>query len=252
MKPRLFAVATVLALGASLLTVPSHAQQPDTPTGPPDSGQGGGRMRMGRGVMGTVTDVASDHYTVKTDSGDTYTVHYSANTRIMKQPPMPAGAQAQQGGGRGMGMGGNPPQPIKATDIKVGDAIMAGGEIDAANKSIGAMFIVQIDPERAKQMREMQANYGKTWLAGRVTAVSETKVTIEGGMDRGTHTFVADENTTFRKRRDPITLGDIQVGDMVRAEGSVKDGQFVATTVNVMMPQAQGGPARRQDAQPPQ
>ena len=25
-------------------------------------------------------------------------------------------------------------------------------------KSVGAVFIVQIDPERAKQMREMQAN----------------------------------------------------------------------------------------------
>ena len=45
------------------------------------------------------------------------------------------------------------------------------------------------------------------------------KVTLQGGPDNAAHTFVADENTTFRKRRDPITLGDIQVGDMVRVEG---------------------------------
>jgi hypothetical protein len=42
---------------------------------------------MGRGVLGTVTEVAADHYTIKTDAGLTYTIHYSANTRIVKQPP---------------------------------------------------------------------------------------------------------------------------------------------------------------------
>ncbi len=93
---------------------------------------------------------------------------------------------------------------------------------------------MQIDPERAKQMREMQANYGKTWLAGKVTAIDGVKVTLLGQVDSTPRTFTADENTTFRKRRDPITLADIQVGDMVRVEGAVKDGAFLATTVNAM------------------
>ena len=98
----------------------------------------------------------------------------------------------------------------------------------------------------------MEANYGKTWLMGRVTAINEVKVSLEGGPDRAAHTFVADENTTFRKRRDPITLADVQVGDMVRAEGAVKDGAFVATTVAVMSPPPNGGPNRGGDngAQP--
>jgi hypothetical protein len=116
----------------------------------------------------------------------------------------------------------------------VGDVVAALGEVDAAAKSIGAALVLQIDPERAKQMREMQANYGKTWLMGKVTAINETKVTLEGSLDKAAHTFVADENTTFRKRRDPITLADIQVGDVVRAEGAVKDGIFVAASVSVM------------------
>jgi preprotein translocase subunit YajC len=186
---------------------------------------------MGRGVMGTVTEISPDHFTIKTDSGDLYTIHYSVNTRIMKG-----------GGGQRRGQGGdnefpmNPPTPIKASDIKVGDAIGASGEYDANTKSVGAVVIFQIDPERAKQMREMQANYGKTWIMGKVTAINEAKVTLQGGPDNATHTFVADENTTFRKRRDPITLADIQVGDMVRAEGAVKDGAFLATAVAVMSP----------------
>src|ERR1700744_3562540 len=45
----------------------------------------GGFPGGGRGILGTVTEVTSDHYTIKTDSGEMYTVHYSVNTRMMKQ-----------------------------------------------------------------------------------------------------------------------------------------------------------------------
>ncbi len=205
-------------------------------------GRGWGGGFGGRGVAGTVTEVAGDHYTVKNENGETYTIHYSANTRVMKQP-------AQRVGSDGMR---TPPEEIKASDIKVGDAIMAQGEVDTAAKSVGAMMVMKIDPERAKEMREMQANFGKTWLMGRVTAISDTKVTIESPVDNAEHTFVADENTSFRKRREPVTLADVEVGANVRVDGAVKEGVFVATAVNLMvMPPANGGPARR-DGPPPQ
>ncbi|HLY42525.1 MAG TPA: DUF5666 domain-containing protein [Terracidiphilus sp.] len=258
MRIRLVA-AVVLGLGIT----GAYAQ--DQGSAPQEPGQGQGRwqgrgarggsfgmMGQGRGTMGTVTEVAADHYTIKTELGETYTVHYSVNTRIMKQPPRPQGARGEE---RGMGGGGNPPQAIKASDIKVGDAIAASGEVDANAKSVGAVFVMLIDPERAKQMREMEANYGKTWLAGRVTAINDAKVTLEGGPKNETQTFVADENTTFRKRRDPITLGDIHPGDMVRVDGAVKDGSFLATSVAVMGPpptrQLGGGPADGQPAGTP-
>jgi hypothetical protein len=202
---------------------------------------GGGMMGGGRGVMGTVTGVAAEHYTIRTDAGDTYTVHFSANTRIMKQ-------MAQR---RGPGeSGGTPPQPLKPTDIKVGDVLAALGELDTTAKSIGAMLVLQVDPERAKEMREMQASYGKTWLMGKVTAVDGDKVTLIGSVDRAAHSFVADENTTFRKRRDPITLADILVGDTVRVTGAVKDGIFVAASVVAMGMPPEGGPMVPRDNQP--
>ena len=203
---------------------------------------------MGRGLMGTVTEVAADHYTIKTDAGDVYTVHFSANTRIVKQGAgmrrsggggggQGAGWGGGQGGGGGMGRGGygggNPPQQLKPSDIKVGDVIGVMGDIDATAKSVGATVIAQVDPERVKQMREMEANFGKTWLQGKVTAINETNITLTGMLDNAPHTVVADENTTFRKRRDPVTLADIQVGDTIRVEGAVKDGVFTATSVNV-------------------
>ena len=44
----------------------------------------------------------------------------------------------------------------------------------------GAVFILQLDPERARQARELQAAYGKTWLAGRITSIDGTKITVDG------------------------------------------------------------------------
>ena len=259
-----------LALGAAVLCAQDANSAPPAGQNSGSSAGGGhGRrgergmgMGMGRGVTGTVTEAAADHFTVKTFTGETYTVHFSVNTRIMKQGPRmrgeggrmrgrengetpgagaDQGAPEGQGAGEGMGQGdrpymrGNPPQPIKASEIKVGDAIAAMGEIDSSARSLGAVAIFQLDPERAQQMRTMEANFGKTWLMGRVTAIDGVKVTLDGP-DNAAHSFVADENTSFRERREPITLADIHVGDMVRADGALEGGAFTATAVNVMRP----------------
>jgi Domain of unknown function (DUF5666) len=246
MKARLFATSV---LGLALIA--PYAQETAPPQGPGgwqgQRGGGGAMMMGGRGTVGTVTEAGADHYTIKTELGEIYTVHFSANTRIMKQSP-PRHEQAQAGQSEGQR---TPPQSIKPTDIKVGDVIAANGEVDTNARSVGALFVMLIDPERAKQMREMAANFGKTWLAGRVTAINEVKVTLQGGPNNAVHTFVADENTTFRKRRDPITLADVQVGDMVRVEGSIKDGTFVATNVAVMGPSPNGARIGPGEAQPP-
>jgi preprotein translocase subunit YajC len=252
--------ALALALGIAALaqettnTTPPPQANPTPPAqGPaahPGMGRGGNRgwagFMAGRGVVGTVTEVGSDHYTLKTEMGDTYTVHFSANTRVIKQPQQ----RMNQGSGMGTGMR-TPPQEIKATDIRVGDAIAATGEVDADTKSVGAMTVIKIDPEHAREMREMAANFGKTWLMGKVTEVKDTQVTVQSQVDNASHTFVADENTTFRRRREPVTLADLQVGESVRVEGAVKEGVFVASAVAVMGPPMTGGPAER-PGPPPQ
>jgi hypothetical protein len=235
---------------------------------------GGGAGMMGRGLMGTVTEVAADHYTIKTDAGGNYVVHFTADTRIFKQvagtrqPGEGAGngagegqnggsqgsggGQGQgQGGGMGRGYGGgNPPQQIKPTDIKVGDAISVMGDVDATAKSVAANRIAQLDPAVVQQIHAMEANFGKTWLMGKVTAIDGTKITLTGVIDNAPHSVVADENTAFRKRRDPITLADIQVGDTVPADGAVKDGVFTATNVNVFGGSGGETPSVPRGAQP--
>jgi preprotein translocase subunit YajC len=239
-----------LAQDATNPTPPPPQANPSAPApasgARPGMGRGGNRgwagFMAGRGVLGTVTEVGSDHYTVKTEMGDTYIVHISANTRVIKQP--------MQRMNQGTGMR-TPPQELKASDIKVGDAVAATGEVDAAAKSVGAMTVIKIDPEHAREMREMEANFGKTWLMGKVTEVKDTQVTVQSQIDNASHTFVADENTTFRRRREPVTLADLQVGDNLRVEGAVKEGVFVATAVAVMGPPVTGGPAER-PGPPPQ
>jgi hypothetical protein len=253
----LFAVAFTVAAGAQdpgSAPPASQGSGQNATSGSGGHGQRGGRgggmgggagMMMGRGLMGTVTEVAADHYTIKTDLGDVYTVHFTADTRIFKQVAGgmrgtgegagAGGGQGQgggQGGGRGYG-GGNPPQEIKSSDIKAGDAIAVMGSIDATAKSAAATRIAQLDPAVVQQLRAMEADFGKTWLMGKVTAIDGTKIMLTGALDNAPHSVVADEDTSFRKRRDPITLADIQVGDTVRAEGAVKDGVFTATSVNV-------------------
>ncbi|WP_263351131.1 DUF5666 domain-containing protein [Acidicapsa acidisoli] len=241
MRVNLFGTLVASTALALTTTVAATAQQTGAGQGSNGQGQGWRGRGMGfpgggRGVLGSVTEVAADHYTIKTDNGETYTVHFSVNTRIMKEPA----GRRQGGGGDAEGGQRSTPQVLKSTDIKVGDFITAGGEVDAAAKSIGAVFIAQIDPERAKQIREMEANFGKTWLAGRITAIDGTTITIEGAMDHTPHSIMVDENTSFHQRRDSITLADIKPGEQLRAEGAVKGGAFLATTVNAMEPQNRG------------
>jgi hypothetical protein len=269
--PALFAVLalTAPAVAQDSGSAPPPSQNSNQSSGPGNGGgygQRGGRGGyggMGRGVVGTVTEVAADHYTIKTEMGDVYTVHFSANTRIIKQPAGMrgpgggggGGGQGNGGGGGGYGRGGNgganPPQEIKATDIKVGDAINAAGDIDTTAKSVGATRVMLLDPQTVKQMQEMAANFGKTWLQGNVTAINGTTITLTGALDNAPHTVVADENTEFRRRRgrEPITLADIQVGDTISVVGAVKDGVFTATAVSVggMM----GGPPPNGPSGPP-
>lgn len=263
-------------LSCFLLVCSAFAQDPNGLPWPPNNGsanpQRGGRGMMGmdmgitggRGVMGTVTEVAADHYIIKTEDSQTYTVHFSVNTRIMKQPAGmrgPGGGGVRRGDGQrqqgqrpagGSGGAGSVPETIKATEIKVGDAIGAMGELDQAAKSIGAVAIALLDPQTAKQMAEMRANFGKTWIQGKVTGIDGVKVTLMSPVDNAAHSFVADENTTFRKRREPITLADIEVGDMVRADGAIKDGAFTAASVVVMGMPPGGMPGGPRNAPPPQ
>jgi hypothetical protein len=173
-------------------------------------------MGFGRGVGGTVTAISGTTLAIKTEEGDSYQIFTSVNTRIMKQR-----------------------EPVKLADIHVGDLVMAGGQSDPKAKTLGAVFVAVLSPEQAAQAKKMREDFGKTWTGGVVTTIKDLDITIKR-MDGVTQTVTVDENTSFKKRRDSITLADIQVGDRLTAQGALKGVNFVATSVNVRPPGGEG------------
>src|SRR5580658_10686821 len=204
------------ALLLMLLGLPVSRAQEDDGAGPPDGGNSMGQVfGKGNGVRGTVTASAANRFTIRTDEGDTYQVFYSPNTRLMKDR-----------------------QPIEAADVHVGDMLMAGGLVDAKAKTVGAVVLLDID---AQEVREARAAFGKTWVMGKVTAVHELKITIERAGDKQAQIVAVDENTSFRKHREDVTLADIKVGDFISAEGALHAEIFLATNLRIMDPETGRG-----------
>jgi hypothetical protein len=232
MRRRVMMAAVVLAgmvaSAGTMLRAPGQAQDP--------SQQDQARPRRGafagmQHVEGEVTAVAGSTVTVKTEDGATIQIVTTDNTRVMK--------------GRGV--------TIKVSDLKVGDGVMGAGNLDAANKTLHAALVVATDAAQLKAMRE---NLGKTYIAGRVTAIDldNAKMTVERP-DHVAQTIGFDETTSFRRggrgsmggdgaeagsdvaeagaAAESITLADIKVGDTVRGRGSVKSGVFVPTELMV-------------------
>jgi hypothetical protein len=227
-------------LCAAMVTFPGVLRAQDGPEGM-GRGEGRGQFAGGQMVRGTVTAIANDHLTIKTDADEVYQVALSANTRINKDR-----------------------QPVKVTDIKIGDNVGAGGVLDAPTKTVHALFIAVVDAEQVKKLRE---NLGKTYIAGKVTAidVDALKLTVLRS-DHVSQVIAVDEGTSFRRGgrmmismmngsgpvdgagegrgagsgagsgEESITLADIKVGDMVGGPGALKNGVFVPTQLGVVDP----------------
>ncbi len=163
-------------------------------------------------VRGTVTASAPNSFTIRTDDGITYKVLYSLNSRFMED--------------RG---------PAKASDIHTGDMLIATGNVDPKAKTVGAAVLIGVGAEEVKKARE---GLGKTWTAGKITAVSmsETPRITLARFDGVSQTIEVDENTSFKRHHESITMADIKAGEGLRADGHLVGKAFLAATVNVFTP----------------
>lgn len=233
--------------------------------GPPDGtqdgpGQRGAAFAGGQMVRGTVTAATGDQLTVKTETGEVYQVAVSANTRLTKER-----------------------QPVKISNIRVGDGIGAMGVLDAPTRTVHAVFVAVVDAEQLKKARE---NMGKTYIAGKVTAIDMDALKLTVMRSDGVSQVIGvDEQTSFRKGGrgmaalasgggvvkmggggngrgrgngagagdgagssnggESITFADVKVGDMVAGRGGVKNGAFVPTELGVLDAAAAGQRRRR-------
>jgi hypothetical protein len=203
---RLFAVATILTLSlcAAAQDAPKHEVKPGE-GGRPE----GGRMQMrGPGTAGTITAIEGQTLKLKTYNGGAATVKLTDQTRFSKDR-----------------------QAAKLADFKVGDSIVVRGEEAGENTYTASMVMAA----GGGMMQMMAEGMGKQFIAGTVEKIDELKLTI-ARVDGQTQVIEVDENTSFRKQGESITLADIKVGDQVMGRGALKNGTFVPATLNVGIP----------------
>jgi len=243
-------------------------QQPGRGFGGPGGslrGTGMGMLGVGRNVAGTLRELTLDHAVVHSYLGPDYRVNFTAATRFFHQQSM--GQIQEQGQGQGQdagqirgsgrgrrgegGMRGPAGSEIKATDLKVGDPVEVQGAVDAVQKTVAAQAVVVMNPERARQLAARLESWAKTWLSGKVVALDGVRLTVQGTVDNLPHVVLADENTSFRKRRDPVTLADVAVGDELLVQGAGKAEVFVASSINIMGFAPGGSGLQREGQSPP-
>jgi hypothetical protein len=211
----------------------------------------------GRGLLGTVTAVHSDHYSVKTEKGVRADVYFSANTRMVEQhlpanvaQPVDCLAMAEAGQMEGT------LQAVKPEAIQRRDVIVAGGRVDTKTDDVGAVVIARLDPVCARQAQKRAKEYGRTWAAGRVTAISGNELTLETVMDPASVRVALTDATALKRQESVLPVSALEVGDAVRIEGMRVHGVFTAKTIAVMrrpsMPRPRGGPVLPHGSEPPQ
>jgi hypothetical protein len=211
--------------------------------------EGGAAFAGGQMVRGTVTAAAGDHLTVKTEAGEVYQVVMSVNTRVTRDR-----------------------QPVKVADIKVGDGVGAMGVLDAATKTVHAVFVGVVDAEQVKKARE---GIGKVYITGKVTAIDMDGLKLTVMRPDGVSQVIGvDEGTSFKRggrgmaamvsgsgvidgtaagraaggnggSGESITFADVKVGDGVAGRGGLKNGLFVPTELGVMDAATMGQRRRR-------
>ena len=161
-------------------------------------------------IRGTVARTAGSSVYVKVHDGTVYQVETGPNTHFVK-----SGAAAG------------------ASVVHAGDTVLAGGELDAKNHTLGAVFVAVVDAAELAELDQRRAQWGKTWLAGTITAKNGTNLVVKRP-DGVVDTVRVDEDTSFRKRHEDIALPDVQVGDGMTATGvQGKDG-FAAKVLTVV------------------
>jgi len=173
--------------------------------GPP-AAQGGPRSARRPGLAGTITAIDANALTVKTQDGETAQVTLNDKTQYRKDR-----------------------EPAKLGDFKVGDMIFVRGEKTGDNAWQAEMVGMRTGGGPQDNSQEKPV---KRFTAGEIKAINGTQLTIQRP-DGTTQTISVDENTSFRKAGESITLSDLKPGDHVFGRGEVKNGVFVPTVLNL-------------------
>lgn len=190
------------------------------------------REMGGERVMGTVASVGIDRFELKKPDGASQTVLVNDQTHYRQQQ-----------------------QEFQLEDLKPGDHVLVNGNLKS-DKQFVAAGVRRVTEE---QLQRFQAGGGPGpdggpggpgggWgqsggdrAGGEIVSVDQNQIKVRNRF-QGERTIVINDQTTFTKQGQAITLKDLKVGDRIFAMGKQVQGQFVATQVRTgMMGQGRGG-----------
>ncbi len=172
------------------------------------------------GVAGTVTAIGANTLTIKTQDGQSAQVALNGKTQYRKDR-----------------------EPAKLSDLKVGDMVFVRGERSGDNSWQAEMVGVRTGGGSPDNFREGPS---KRFIMGEIKSINGTQLTIQR-QDGATQIISVDENTSFRKAGESVTLADFKAGDHVYGRGELKNGVFVPTVLNFGEPNSG---TRRENAPP--
>jgi co-chaperonin GroES (HSP10) len=169
--------------------------------------------------IGTVTAVAGDGLTLKTDAGQEVVVSVADGARILQLAPGSTDLKTAQ--------------TIALKDIAVGDRVLVSGKAGENAGALAASRVILMKSSDIAQKHEMeQADWQRHGSGGIVSAVDAGAgtVTISIGAKKvavttsGTTQFrrYAGDSVKFEDAK-PSTLAQIQVGDQLRVRGAKSD-----------------------------
>jgi hypothetical protein len=169
--------------------------------------------------IGTVTAVAGDGLTLKTDAGQQVVVSVADGARILQLAPGSTDLKTAQ--------------TIALKDIAVGDRVLVSGKAGENAGALAASRVILMKSSDIAQKHEMeQADWQRHGSGGIVSAVDAGAgtVTISIGAKKvavttsGTTQFrrYAGDSVKFEDAK-PSTLAQIQVGDQLRVRGAKSD-----------------------------
>ncbi|MGB6676788.1 MAG: DUF5666 domain-containing protein [Terriglobales bacterium] len=202
-----------------------------TPASPPSETQSAPSAQDGHrngqrppGIAGTITAMDAHSITLKTRDGQTAQVALDDKTQYRK------GREAATPG-----------------DLKVGDTVFVRGEKTGENAWQAA--VIGSRGQNDGSGGNFAEGMGKRFIAGEIKSIDGTQLTIQRP-DGVTQKISVDEDTSFRKNGESITLADLKRGDHVFGRGELKNDVFVPAVLNVGQPKfgmqgQNGAPAPR-------
>ena len=224
-KQLLLMVSFALALCATFGMAAQQSSQ-----APPERGPDrGGPSAQGEMAGGTVSSVGVDRIEIKKQDGTAQVVMVNDQTHYR---------QGQQ--------------DIQLEDLKPGDRVFVRGKTND-NKEFVAVGVRRITDEEAQRFQGGPGAGDHTGdrAGGQIVSIEGNQLKLQTRQQGEKLVFVNDQ-TTFMKDGQPITLKDLKVGDRIFASGQEVDGKFTATRVMSGQLQRGGGQRQRGPGQEPQ